>query len=108
MPNKILVMDNEKAIADLIEVYLQNASYQVFKCYSGWDALRIIETERIDLAILDIMMPEISGFSVCQKIRENHAFPIIMLTAKDEKTDKIHGLTLGADDYVTKPTAHWS
>ena len=100
---KILVVDDEHDIADLLEVYLQNENYIVYKFYSAKDALTCIEKEELDLAILDIMLPDISGFSLCQKIRETHTYPIIMLTAKDEETDKITGLTLGADDYVTKP-----
>lgn len=100
---KILVVDDEHDIADLLEVYLQNENYIVYKFYSAKDALTCIEQEELDLAILDIMLPDISGFSICQKIREKHTYPIIMLTAKDEETDKITGLTLGADDYVTKP-----
>ena len=100
---KILVVDDEHDIADLLEVYLQNENYIVYKFYSAKDALTCIEQEELDLAILDMMLPDISGFSLCQKIRETHTYPIIMLTAKDEETDKITGLTLGADDYVTKP-----
>ena len=103
MNEKILVVDDEHDIADLLEVYLQNENYIVYKFYSAKDALTCIEQEELDLAILDIMLPDISGFSLCQKIREKHTYPIIMLTAKDEETDKITGLTLGADDYVTKP-----
>ena len=82
---------------------MQNENYTVFKYYSAKEALACTETTKLDLAILDIMMPEINGFSLCQKIREQFTFPIIMLTAKDEETDKITGLTLGADDYITKP-----
>ena len=103
MNEKILVVDDEHDIADLHEVYLQNENYIVYKFNSAKDALTCIEQEELDLAILDIMLPDISGFSLCQKIREKHTYPIIMLTAKDEETDKITGLTLGADDYVTKP-----
>lgn len=103
MRDKILIVDDEHEIADLIEVYLKNENYKVYKFYSGKDALECIEKEELDLAILDIMMPDINGFSLCQKIREKHVFPVIMLTAKDEETDKITGLTLGADDYITKP-----
>jgi two-component system, OmpR family, response regulator VanR len=100
---KILVVDDEHEIADLIEVYLQNENYEVLKLYSAKEALSYIETAEHDLAILDIMMPDINGFMLCRKIREQHTYPIIMLTAKDEETDKITGLTLGADDYITKP-----
>jgi two-component system response regulator VanR len=103
MPEKILVVDDEREITDLVEVYLQNENYLVYKFYCGKDALECIENIDLDLVILDIMLPDISGFELCQKIRENHTYPIIMLTAKDEEMDKITGLTLGADDYITKP-----
>lgn len=103
MSDKILVVDDEHEIADLIEVYLKNENYTVFKFYTAKEALECINTTELDLAILDIMLPDMSGFTLCQKIREQHTYPIIMLTAKDEETDKITGLTLGADDYITKP-----
>ena len=103
MSDKILVVDDEKEIADLIELYLQNENYSVFKCYTAGAALEIIESETLDLAILDVMLPDSDGFSICREIREKHTYPIIMLTAKDAEIDKIKGLTLGADDYVTKP-----
>lgn len=99
----ILVVDDEKEIADLIEVYLKNENYNVYKCYNGKDAYQIIKEKTIDLLILDVMMPGIDGFSLCKMIRKNYRFPIIMLTAKGEDMDKIEGLTIGADDYVTKP-----
>jgi len=103
MTNKILVVDDEVEIADLIEVYLQNENYTVYKFYNAQDALDCINNTALDLAILDIMLPNISGFTICQRIRERCTYPIIMLTAKDDETDKITGLTLGADDYITKP-----
>ena len=103
MAERILVVDDERDIADLLEVYLQSENYEVYKFYSAKEALNCIENQELDLAILDIMLPDINGFSLCQKIREKYTYPIIMLTAKDEETDKITGLTLGADDYVTKP-----
>lgn len=103
MSEKILIVDDEHDIADLLEVYLKNENYTVYKYYSAMEALECIEREELDLAILDIMLPGVDGFSICQKIRERYTYPIIMLTAKDEETDKITGLTLGADDYVTKP-----
>lgn len=99
----ILVVDDERSIADLIEVYLNNDNYRVYKFYNGQDALQCIENENIDLAILDVMLPDVNGFFICQQIRQKHNFPVIMLTAKDEEIDKITGLTLGADDYITKP-----
>ena len=103
MDTRILVVDDEKEIADLIELYLANEGYQVDKFYFGKDALESVEKEKYHLAILDVMLPDVDGFTICKKIRENYNFPIIMLTAKEEEIDKITGLTLGADDYVTKP-----
>jgi two-component system, OmpR family, response regulator VanR len=103
MSINILVVDDEQSIADLIEVYLKNEGFTIYKFYNGQDALRCVESEQLELAILDVMLPDIDGFTLCQKIREKHNFPVIMLTAKDEEIDKITGLTLGADDYITKP-----
>ena len=103
MAYKILVVDDEKEIADLVALYLENENYTVFKCYNAADALSCIEHETLDLAVLDIMLPDISGLKICKMIREKHHYPVIMLTAKGEETDKITGLTLGADDYITKP-----
>lgn len=103
MSDKILIVDDEQEIADLIEVYLKNENYIVFKFYSADEALECINTTELDLAILDVMLPDISGFTLCQRIREKYTYPVIMLTAKDEEIDKITGLSLGADDYVTKP-----
>mgnify|MGYP003293984240 CR=1 FL=1 len=103
MAEMILIVDDEKEIADLIEVYLKNDGYTVYKAYNGTEALRYIENVEIDLAILDVMLPDIDGFRICQKIREKYFYPIIMLTAKVEDSDKIMGLTIGADDYITKP-----
>ncbi len=103
MEEKVLVVDDEKEIADLVEVYLKNEGYQVFKFYDGTSALQCAQTQQIDLALLDVMLPDLDGFTLCQKIRQEHYYPIIMLTAKVEDMDKITGLTLGADDYITKP-----
>lgn len=103
MSCKILVVDDECDIADLLEIYLKNENYIVYKFYNSKEALACIKKQEFDLAILDIMLPDISGLTLCQKIREKYTYPIIMLTAKDEEIDKITGLTLGADDYVTKP-----
>ena len=99
----ILVVDDEREIADVIELYLQNDQYSVFKFYTGEDALSCIRSKKIDLAILDIMLPDIDGFQLLKIIREKYTFPVIMLTAKTEYMDKITGLTLGADDYIPKP-----
>ena len=102
MNERILVVDDEKELADLVEVYLKNDGYTVYKCYNGMDALKCIETVELHLAILDIMLPDIDGLRICQKIREKFCFPVIMLTAKVEDGDKIMGLSI-ADDYITKP-----
>ncbi len=103
MNASILVVDDEQPIADLVEVCLKNENYNVYKYYTGEEALQCVGSTMIDLAILDVMLPDIDGFALCRKIREKYFFPIIMLTAKGEDMDKIMGLTLGADDYVTKP-----
>lgn len=103
MAEEILIVDDEREIADLVEVYLANDGYSVRKCFTAAEALRLVETAKVDLAILDVMLPDMDGFSLCRRIREKHLFPIIMLTAKIADADKIMGLTLGADDYLTKP-----
>ena len=103
MKEKILIVDDEKEIADLIEVYLKNDGYEVYKFYNGSDALNCIDENDVDMAVLDVMLPDIDGFKILQRIREKYFFPVIMLTAKVEDMDKIMGLTLGADDYITKP-----
>lgn len=99
----ILVVDGEKEIADVVELYLTNEDFNVFKFYNGSETLDCIDKEEIDLAILDVMLPDMSGFTILQKIRKNHTFPVLMLTAKVEAMDKINGLSLGADDYMEKP-----
>jgi two-component system response regulator VanR len=86
-----------------VGVYLESEGYEVVKLYSGIDALAAVKRDEYDLAILDLMLPGVDGLALCRAIRENHHYPIIMLTAKGEETDKITGLTLGADDYITKP-----
>lgn len=103
MAGNILIVDDEKEIADLLEVYLENEGYQVCKFYNGTDALSCLAHTEIQLAVLDVMLPDIDGFSLCREIRKKWFFPIIMLTAKVEDGDKIKGITLGADDYITKP-----
>ena len=103
MATEILVVDDEAAIAGLVEVYLTNEGFSVHKALTAAEALDILGAHPIDLAILDVMLPDLDGFTLCQKIRETHLFPIIMLTARVEDMDKITGLTLGADDYITKP-----
>ena len=100
----ILVLDDEKEIADLVELYLKNENYDVYKCYNSKDALFYIDTIKLDMAILDIMVAGKNGFEICKYIREKELnFPVIMLTAKIDYQDKIEGLTIGADDYITKP-----
>lgn len=103
MDERILVVDDEKEITDLVALYLEGEGFQVVKCYTGTEAMGYVESDRYDLAILDIMLPGASGLTVCRKIREKYNYPVIMLTAKGEETDKITGLALGADDYITKP-----
>lgn len=101
--SNVLVVDDEKEITDFIELYLKNENYEVFKFYNGAGALECVEQEQIDLAILDVMLPDIDGFEILKEIRKDHNFPVIMLTAKTASMDKINGLTLGADDYIEKP-----
>ncbi|MDR1766703.1 MAG: response regulator transcription factor [Lachnospiraceae bacterium] len=99
----ILVVDDEKEIADLAEIYLVSDGYKVFKAPSAEEGLAIIEKEEIHLILLDIMMPGMDGLEMCKKVRETHNIPIIMLSAKSTDLDKILGLGMGADDYVSKP-----
>lgn len=99
----ILVVDDEKEIADVLEVYLANDGYTVYKFYTGREALACMENTEMDLAILDVMLPDLDGFQICRKIREKFFYPVIMLTARTADHDKILGLTIGADDYITKP-----
>ena len=103
MPDHILVVDDEREIADLVVLYLQNEGFRVSKAYDAAGALELVGSEPLDLAVLDVMLPDMDGFQLCQRIRETRRFPIIMLTAKGEGMDKIMGLSLGADDYMTKP-----
>ena len=103
MNEKILVVDDEQEIGELVGLYLKNEGYTVFSCTLGAEALACVEREDLSLAILDVMLPDMTGFDLCRRIRETHMFPIVMLTAKVEDMDKITGLTLGADDYMTKP-----
>jgi len=103
MNDAVLIVDDEAAIADLVEVYLKNEGYQVYKFYNGKDALSCIENNRVSLAILDVMLPDIDGYEVCKKIREFSHCPILFLSSKNDELDKILGLAVGGDDYVTKP-----
>lgn len=103
MTTNILVVDDDKEIVGLLEFYLSNEGYKIYKAYDGEDALNIIEQHVIDLLVLDIMMPKLNGLEVCRQIRETQNTPILMLSAKVEDMDKIIGLTTGADDYMEKP-----
>lgn len=103
MAETILVVDDEKEIADLVALYLQNEGFATRVCYTGDAALAAIAEGPYALALLDVMLPGTGGFDLCLKIREQHNYPVIMLTAKDAELDKITGLSLGADDYITKP-----
>lgn len=99
----ILVCDDDKAIVEAIEIYLTQEGYHILKAYDGQEALDILNTKMIDLLIIDIMMPRLDGIRATVKIRESNPLPIIILSAKSEDTDKILGLNIGADDYITKP-----
>ena len=102
MNEKILVVDDEKEIADLIEVYLKNDGYTVYKYYNGTDALQCIGETALDLAVLDIMLPDIDGFELMEYIRPLE-IPVIFITAKNSVQDKVKGLRMGAEDYIVKP-----
>lgn len=99
----ILVADDEEEIANLIAIHLEKEGYRVFKALDGEEAIHVIQTQSIDLVILDIMMPKLDGYEVTRHIREQHNMPIIFLSAKTSDFDKVHGLVIGADDYMTKP-----
>jgi DNA-binding response OmpR family regulator len=99
----ILVCDDDIAIVDAIEIYLENEGYQIFKAFNGREAIEVSREYEIHLIIMDIMMPEMDGIRATMKIREENNIPLIMLSAKSEDSDKIIGLNLGADDYITKP-----
>jgi two-component system, OmpR family, response regulator VanR len=99
----ILIVDDEKEIRDLVNIYLKNEGYNTLMAGDGVEALKILETNDVQLIVLDIMMPKMDGIEACMKVRAEHNVPIIMLSAKSEDMDKILGLTTGADDYLTKP-----
>lgn len=103
MSTRVLIADDEREIADLIALYLENDGYETEKVFCGNDAIKSIESAAPDIAILDVMLPDIDGFSLLRTIRRTQSFPVIMLTARTADTDKIMGLTMGADDYITKP-----
>ena len=101
--NNILIVEDDKEIREGVQIYLQSQGYRVFQAADGIEGLEIIEKEDIHLVIVDIMMPRMDGIRMTMKLREKHDFPVIMLSAKSEEVDKITGLNIGADDYVTKP-----
>ena len=103
MSHHILICDDEKDIVNALKIYLSSEDYTLHTAYNGKEALQIIRTEPIDLLLLDIMMPEMDGIETMRRLREQYKLPVILLTAKSEDTDKILGLNLGADDYITKP-----
>jgi DNA-binding response OmpR family regulator len=103
MPSKVLVADDETNIVQLLRLYLREAGYEVVAAYDGRQAIERFHAETPDLVLLDIMMPELGGFEVCQEIRKTSEVPVIMLTARSDDVDKIVGLEMGADDYITKP-----
>ncbi|MBZ9618483.1 response regulator transcription factor [Clostridium estertheticum] len=99
----VLIIDDEQEIVELIEIYLINEGYQVFKAFNGAEGLEVLANQKIDLIVLDIMMPGVDGMETCRRIRQQMYLPIIMLSAKSEDMDRILGLGLGADDYLSKP-----
>ena len=101
----ILIVEDDKEILDGVGIYMKNQGYEVFKAQNGLEGLKILEKEEIHLAIIDIMMPIMDGITMTMKLREHYDFPVIMLSAKSEEIDKVTGLNIGADDYVTKPFA---
>lgn len=103
MANKVLVVDDEKPISDIIKFNLEKEGYEVVTAFDGEEGLEKVESEQPDLIILDLMLPKIDGLEVAKRVRAKHSTPIIMVTAKDSELDKVLGLELGADDYVTKP-----
>ena len=99
----ILVCDDDREIVEAVAIYLKNENYKVFKAYDGLEALEVIERENIHLILMDVMMPKLDGLRATMKIREDKNIPVIIFSAKSEDTDKIMGLNMGADDYITKP-----
>lgn len=103
MRKRILIVDDEKNIVDILKFNLKKESFDTLEAYDGRTALEIAEREKPDLILLDVMLPEMDGFTVCRKLRQTMQTPILMLTAREEEVDKVLGLELGADDYITKP-----
>src|SRR4029077_9099522 len=102
-PQTVLVVEDEASIASFVAAYLKNAGYAVRTTASGTEALKLVESEKPALVVLDLMLPDIDGVEVCKRIRQTSDLPVLMLTARDEDIDKIIGLEVGADDYLTKP-----
>jgi DNA-binding response OmpR family regulator len=100
---KVLVVDDDSNICDLIEIYLQKEGYKVYKAYNGKEAIKVFQDKIVDLIVLDIMMPEMDGYETLREIRKTSGVPVVMLTAKGETFDRVLGLELGADDYIVKP-----
>lgn len=103
MHEKVLVVDDEREIVNILKLYLEKDQFKVIEAFDGEEGFRAIENNKIDIAVLDIMMPKLNGFELVKKIRERHEIPIILLSAKQMDSDKVLGLDLGADDYVIKP-----
>lgn len=103
MKRKILIADDEKEIIELLSLYLEKDGYEIIEAYDGVMALQVLKVHKVDIALIDIMMPNMDGYELVKKIRKEYKIPLIMLSAKSEYSDKILGLELGADDYVTKP-----
>lgn len=103
MKTRILIVEDEKNIADIVKFNLEKEGYETETAYDGEEALAKVNSFEPDLILLDLMLPKIDGFQVCRKVREHHSMPILMLTAKEEEVDKVLGLEMGADDYITKP-----
>ena len=106
--NHILIVEDDKDIREGVAIYLKSQGYEVFMAEDGMKGLEVLEKEEIHLAIVDIMMPRMDGITMTMKLREKHDFPVIMLSAKSEEVDKVMGLNIGADDYVTNPLLLWS
>ena len=100
---KILVCDDDKDIVEAIDIYLTQEGYEVLKAYDGDEAIKVLKRNEVDLLIMDVMMPDLDGFSACREIRKHSNVPILMLSARGEEYDKLHGFELGIDDYVVKP-----
>src|SRR5919202_5190712 len=102
----ILVVDDDRDIADIIGYTLRKEGHRAILAYSGEEALALVERSQPDLVVLDVMLPDVSGFDVCRKLRQRGSMPVILLTARGQEADRVWGLDLGADDYITKPFSH--